>query len=387
MLASHEVICRELVQAALDLHERRLWESLASNDCFAIRVPGEATTLFGSIMGQGGEEYGLALYRGELALDNLAQVFDLDGFDEDFFERVSQIGVTIQPFSEIPPPFLGPLETAGFQGKGDTLAPMFLVKEAHRQAREIRPSEAGILLLALAGILKADEEGGFDPNTDWLDGGEMLTLEIAHDEETTELTIDWQSHGLPSRLAVTPPVALPESLGALPRREGCWVVGLLTTPFAIEGDARTLRILLAVDRESELILQATPVMGSDVDGAATAIVDILEGRNVPGWAGLPTELLFASRSLFEAMGPGLSALGIDVRYEGRSPLLEGIFEDFLLAAGRSFDEGDDDLDEPGEAPGIPETKKQTKKTKKTKKKTTGKTGTKPATKSKKKKAK
>ena len=51
----------DLLRAGLDFAVMRLWEILEPDEAMAFVVPGEAHPLFGVVMGQMGEEFGITL--------------------------------------------------------------------------------------------------------------------------------------------------------------------------------------------------------------------------------------------------------------------------------------------------------------------------------------
>jgi len=52
---------RETFDAALAFDALRLWEACDDRVCLPVRLPGSPHLLFASVMGAGGQEYGLAV--------------------------------------------------------------------------------------------------------------------------------------------------------------------------------------------------------------------------------------------------------------------------------------------------------------------------------------
>ena len=64
MELSKAQLYRETYDSALAFDALKLWESYDDRVCFPVRLPGSPHLLFASVMGAGGQEYGLAVYRG-----------------------------------------------------------------------------------------------------------------------------------------------------------------------------------------------------------------------------------------------------------------------------------------------------------------------------------
>lgn len=118
-------------------------------------------------------------------------------------------------------------------------------------------------------------------------------------------------------------------LRGLPRLRETWLVGMPTVPAGIEGDERTVQMLLVVEEASEYVLQGKPVLGGDLTEAVKIIVATFHGDGLGGRKGLPNRIIFSSRKLFEAMAPILEPAGVKCVYEPVVPTLQAIVEDLM----------------------------------------------------------
>jgi hypothetical protein len=47
-------LIRDVLQAARDFNDRQLWERFSNFDCFAVKVPGQAESMLGVVLGNAG---------------------------------------------------------------------------------------------------------------------------------------------------------------------------------------------------------------------------------------------------------------------------------------------------------------------------------------------
>ena len=144
---------------------------------------------------------------------------------------------------------------------------------------------------------------------------------------------------------------VPHDLSALPRLDATWLIGFPVVPVTIADDDRTVRMLLAVDEETELIVTGAPLLDG-VPAAVEAIYEAFRGRGLVKSRGLPREVLISQRNLYEALRPVLAPLGVACRYERVIPLLDALADQSIsrLGDGDPMAMLDVDLDEATPAP-------------------------------------
>ncbi len=330
-------LLRQTAKAAMTFNKRRLWEEFTNGDLIALEVPTEDHPLIASIMGGGGEEYGLALFRGPGAARCVKAMMESDGTDPELADEASQIAFSMEKLGNFPPEWRKPLKKAGFSGHTKQ-APFFLAKEPGRRPRMIDQKEAETFLYALKGILKAYDSKLLIQKP-LGQSGEVPVLTLSGDPLDPEISVRRDFLRDVATENVVSPVPAPESLADLPLLDKHWLVGLPVLPFSIADDDRTVRALFVVEENSEFIMQLDPSMGRDIDGTAGKLFDVFEGQNAAKVKGVPRKITFSSRSLFNAVSPELGALGVHCSIEPRIPLLEKTVREMIThvdsSGGRS----------------------------------------------------
>ena len=95
-------ICQQVTEAAFEFDKCRLWQTFDNEDCLVIRLPRKAHPMVGVIMGAGGEEYGLTLFRGENAAACFLGLGNPLGPGDDITEQMDILGFSMSPFSDMP---------------------------------------------------------------------------------------------------------------------------------------------------------------------------------------------------------------------------------------------------------------------------------------------
>ena len=318
---------RELFETATAFCDLRLWETYANAHCFAVKVEEEEHPLFASILGNGGEEFGLSLMRGEAGYDRLLTMFSAD-FDDDAGEQMNILGFTMTPMALIPPDFRRPFQLAGprWTARG-AVVPFFLIKELGKRPRGLCVEDARLVLHVLKGVLKAHHGGLLTPKL-LMPGGEMLTLTLSGDVADPDVGTAWikyEEGSAPTTGEAAPLVGGIESLPILPHR---WFVGFPVLPIRIDNDDRTVRAVLVVDAASELILGTEVVAANDMREASNCLLHTLEQAR-----GLPREMVFSSRQLFDAVAPGLESLGVTCTLQTELPVLNRVVAELVAHFG------------------------------------------------------
>jgi len=141
-----------------------------------------------------------------------------------------------------------------------------------------------------------------------------------------------------------PLLPISHDLGSLPRLTTTWLVGMPALPAGIEGDERAMQMLLVVDDKEDFILQGRPVFSGDLRDAADKLVETFRGKGLRKIKGLPREMVFSSRKLFDAMVPILEPLGVKCRYGSTIPKLRDLMAEFYDLADSQhvpFDDADE----------------------------------------------
>ncbi len=349
-----ESIMADACKAACDFHRRKLWKRFTNYDCFGVRIAGRDDLILGVVLGDAGEEHGLSLFRGPNAAACLGALLEPEGPGDDALEDMDTLGFSMEAFGTLPPDAQTLLRDGGRHPQYREAVPHFLAKPAGQNSRLPNESELRELGMIVHAVVQADKEKLLHPAClDDPQGICVLNLSNGPAEPEVRLTREVvEQH--------RPPVAVPllpacHDLDRLPRLKTTWLVGLPALPAAIEGDDRAMQVLLVVDDTHDLILHGLPVFSGDLREAANGLVKTFQGKGLRKVKGLPAEIAFSSRKLFDAMAPVLEPLGVRCRYEPAVPKLQQLMTEFYDLADRqggAFDDADlpDAADVPVPAP-------------------------------------
>jgi hypothetical protein len=315
-------LAKELVDAALELHRRRLWLEVRGDAPFLVRVPGEEHPLLVSIMGQNRSEYGVVLFRGPGTAARAARWAEgqpaPDAMDEE-----SILSATMEPLGEIPSDMRGPLRAAGFQARREALAPMLMAKPAGRRPRAPNRSEMRILLQALRAVLQVHDEGRLAPPSVGGASRRILEIEVSEDPRAGATSRIVRYEEAEERAPSREPVSLPADLAGLPRIEGRWVIALQTIPEAIQGESRLPRAVLVCDETSGDLIEMEVVLAGDDAGVAEKLAGFFRAR------GLPRGIAFANEALHGALAEALLGLDVGAAFEPEHPVVADLREAML----------------------------------------------------------
>jgi len=342
MELSKAQLYRETYQAALDFDALRLWESFDDLVCFPVRVPGSPHLWYAAIMGAGGQEYGLAVYRGDDAGAIILETVSGAGMDDGLADSMNILSMGMSPLHEIPPAGREFLRAAKVSPKRVDRVPLFIAKDPGKHARALSRAEVANMLMILRGLDKAHRSGVLAASP--VEAG-AATREYAFSGDPRDPEIEIRDGQFPvGERARSSLVASPGSLGALPRLPTSYVVGYPVSPAGIEGRDETLRILVVADLADGRVLQGTIPEPPSLEGAVALLNRIFQGRNLPKQRGLPRTVVFTDRDLHDAFAPALASFGVSCSHEPGHPLMEelkGSLYEWLRSSG-----GD-----PGTSPG------------------------------------
>lgn len=174
----HDPLSARLVAASLEFHRLRLWLELEQDSAFLIRLPDEPEPIVAMVMGQGGEHFGLSLYRGIGAIESARRLV-LGDYDEapPVAEGTVQLSVSFERLEVIPVERRTILVDAGFTTRREALAPAYFALLPSGRARLPNRSEMRVLTLALNAVIKARAEGPLESGQIESDA-ELFTLRM-----------------------------------------------------------------------------------------------------------------------------------------------------------------------------------------------------------------
>jgi hypothetical protein len=321
-------IIHGIIQAVGEFNSRRLWKRFTNFDCFGIRVPGQSKPMLGIVLGAGGDEYGLSLFRGTDAAASLAGILSPEGPGDDVVDDTDVLGFSMSAFGELPPDAQSLLREAGRHPRYDEQTPMFMVKPPGQQPRTPDVPELALLLLVLRGVLEADKRRLLQPAT--LDNEEgICVLTLSGDPAAPQVSVARERWQLPEAPTAVPVQLENIDLTGLPRLKGTWLVGTPTMGPGIKDDSRVMQLLLVADDASQYVLEARPVFAGDLEEAVNALVETLHGHGLGGGRGLPREIIFSNRKLHDAMAMILEPAGVKCTFASVIPKLRELADEFL----------------------------------------------------------
>lgn len=308
----------DLIRAASRFASLRLWEYLDFDDTIAFRVPGETHPVFGVVMGQAGEEFGMTLTTGPQGLWHLQQLIYAGQGDEELFYELSLWGVTLTRPSELPPQLRKALKTSSVKLPRGSKIPMVMIMEAGKIARSPTVREEEIVVYCLNGLLNIHDDDGFEP-TPFDPAKGILTLTLSGASTDPQIVMDIRTYAMIAPVQAVPSFLPPDAVRQAPRIVGSWIVGFPIAPMEIADDDRVVRVLLVVDAESGMILRMDAMFGDQLDKAVEALFGLFQGTAASPIRGLPQEIIFASRQLFDTLGQAMKVMGIRCRFEDCHP--------------------------------------------------------------------
>jgi hypothetical protein len=177
----------ELVSAALDFFAQRPWERHDFDTFVTVSTPGSPDPLYVTIMGAGGVEFGLDVFRGATAPHVIRRQMatGLRNFSElDFF------GFALTPVFEIPPRFMEVLHRARLEMSPSDEVPYFLASSAGENKRPFVAAEAEAMLGVLRAVIRMDRDGRLKPRRLRAHRLQKLVLSGSPADPDIEVTVD-----------------------------------------------------------------------------------------------------------------------------------------------------------------------------------------------------
>jgi len=327
-MADHDLI-HQVLEVTRRFHTRRPWERFTNFDCLGLHLPDDPNLVIGSVMGDAGEQYGLMLFRGPEAVEAFADLTSDEGPGDDTHEAMDMVSFSMVPFAALEPETQAMYRGAGLHPRHNELAPEFLVKAAYRQPRLPEGPELKLLLAATNAVLMADDKGLLQP-AKLDDPGGVCVITVGGDLMRPTISVSRQTLG--RRSGVSGPYVFAASgldLSGLGLLNATWLVGTPLLPAGVEGDDRSMLLLLVVDAASGMVLQAKPFFGTELQEAVAALEEAFRGLLSGAPLGVPRHLVFSSRRLHDAVAPPLRKKGARCEYQPVIPALQAVADDLL----------------------------------------------------------
>jgi hypothetical protein len=338
-------LLRNVVQAAGEFNDRRLWKRFTNFDCFGARLPGQDELILAVVLGDAGEQYGLSLFRGSEAIACLAALLDPDGPGDDSPEAIDMLGFSMEAFGDLPPEAQALLRGAGIHPRHQEQVPNLMAKPPGRQPRLPDESEMALLLLVLKGAIEADRTRVLQPaKLDDKDG--VCILSLVGDPMAPQVSAAREYLRQDDVPKTIPLPAESPDLSGLPLLDATWLIGTPILPAGIRGDNRTLHMLLVADDASGMVLQVRPFFAGESQGVVNAVLEAFRGKGPSRRRGLPRKIVFSSRKLHDAMRLFLEQAGVQCLYMPAIPNLQEIAAEFIGGLGGDLESFADYMEAP-----------------------------------------
>ena len=308
--------------------ERRLWERFTNFDCIGLRLGAGARPMLASIMGDAGEQFGLMLIRGDDPAGDFETITRPGGPGGDGIEAVDLIGLNLDPFGELDTESQNWFRRNGRHPKARDVVPCPMVKRAYKLPGLPTNEDLALLTWVLRAIVAADTAAPLEPAE--LDDPDGVAIISMADKSTTPMVTREPWPCPVSTPAPGQAVSLSLDTSELERLDTTYLVGMTPMPISIEGDNRSLQLLLVADDPDGRSVQCKPVFAGDLQEAADALAEAFHGRTMLRQAGgLPREVVFTNRNLHDALKPVLAFAGVKCHYEPSIPRLEALATNFI----------------------------------------------------------
>lgn len=305
----------QLIKACIEFADMRLWERYDNMDFFVLETPLEDPVV-ASIMGTGGHEYGLCVFRGP---DAFGQPFLLDKGEKAAVDMLYMIGFNMEQYGDMDHFEKRWFKSCNYRASKSDLLPSFISKRPGQMGEMLEKDRDVKLMLYIAkGIIKAQNDGKFHPATMGLSGSEMLTIMVSGDVLDPDVDVTHKFFPGSKELLTfcndsTFDCWQPSTdISNLPRLEETWVVVPGYISAVDTGGDNCLFVVAKEDSCDILCATAVPMIVSEL---METFCGIFAGDNAAESVGVPQKIVIAEIDLFNAINGVLQKIGIDVRYK------------------------------------------------------------------------
>ncbi len=315
----------QMIQACKELVDMRLWESYENLDFFVVETPLEDPVVV-SIMGAGGEEYGISVFRGP---DAFKQPIMITNEGKTAADKINTIGFSMVHYGDMQYEEKKWLKSCNYRTKKSDWRPSIISKKPGEMMQMVeKDHDISLMLYIVRGIVKAQEDGKFCPvikNS----GSKIFTIEVSGDVSEPDVKVTHKSFPGSKELLqmcrdemlYDDSPALPD-ISRLPKLDETWVVVPVYVTSEYGGNDNC--ILVIAEEESHYILHAD-MIPMDTGQALDVLFGVFSGDNTAESVGIPDKIIIAEKKFFDAI-KDIQQLGINVCYEKKHPVAEDIRE-------------------------------------------------------------
>lgn len=311
----------QMIRACIDFADMHLWELYDNMDFFVVQTPLEDPVVV-SIMGAGGQEYGLTVFRGP---DAFQQPHLLCEKPKSAADKIHTIGFGMMYYRDMDHFEKKWLKSCNYRARKSEWVPSVISKKPGQMMEMVeKDHDVKLMLYILKSIMQAHEDGDFCPKTTGSVGSKMTTIDVSGNVLEPNIRVGRRSFpGSKELLDLCNKDILAEDerlfadVSSLPRLDETWVI----VPVYVSGadSANDVCILAIAEEDSHYILHAE-VVSMNVAEAVEALHSVLTGDNTAERVGVPRKIIIAEKEFFDVISACLQKWDIDVCYEKNHPV-------------------------------------------------------------------
>jgi hypothetical protein len=168
----------QMIRACMDFADMRLWELYDNMDLFVVQTPLEEPVV-ASIMGAGGQEYGLSVFRGPDAFRQPLMLYDKP---KSAVDKINTIGFSMMYYRDMDHLEKKWLKSCNHNARKSEWVPSVISKKPGRMMEMVeKDHDVKLMLYILKGIMRAQEDGDFCPTTAGAVDSKMMTIDVSGD--------------------------------------------------------------------------------------------------------------------------------------------------------------------------------------------------------------
>jgi len=314
----------QMIRACKELAEMRLWESYENLDFFVVETPLEDPVVV-SIMGAGGQEYGISVFRGP---DAFKQPIMITNDERASADKINTIGFSMVHYRDMQYEEKKWLKSCNYRAKKSDWLPSVVSKKRGEMMEMVEEDhDIKLMLYIVKGIIKAQQNGEFCPITSDR-GSKIFTIEVCGDVSEPDIKVTHKSFTGSKELLqmcrdeISDDLSDLPDISRLPRLDESWIVVPVYVTSKNNGNDKC--ILVVAEEESHYILHAD-VIPIDTTLALDVLFGVFTGDNAAESIGVPEKIVIAEETLFDAV-KDIQKLGINVCYKNKHPVAEDIRE-------------------------------------------------------------
>ncbi len=316
----------QLINACKEFADMRLWETYENMDFFVVETPLEEPVVV-SIMGAGGEEYGISVFRGADAFKQPIMVTNEGRYAS---EKIDTIGFSMCYYRDMQYEEKKWYKSCNYRAqKSDWLPSIILKKPGQMMQMITKDHDIDLMLYIVRGILGAHRNGNFCPSIEKTSSSKIFTVQVFGDIEKPDIKVAHKSFSGSKELLqffrfaiLDGDVSSLPDLSSLPKLKQTWVI----VPVYVTGkDGGDDDCIFAIAEEKSYCILHAELIEMDIAQALNVLFSVFSGDNTSESIGIPEKIIIAEKNLFKAL-KYIEQLGINVCCQSNHPVAKDIRE-------------------------------------------------------------